>query len=188
MGGLGDLATTTEGDPIDGHDHRLGKGFEARRHRLAAPHKVPHRYVPALPHAPGKFRDVTTSGEGTVPCAGQNYCVHVGCFDRVEQCHQSIDHFIAQRIQLVRTVEREKRDLVLDVHEYGIAHFSFSSACCGLRHHSGSRVYVYSLGSILASCLDPQTAPGNASSRRRASCSTAKVFEDRKSTRLNSSH
>src|SRR3546814_5219385 len=45
MGGLGDLATTTEGDPIDGHDHRLGKGFEARRHRLAAPHKVPHRYV-----------------------------------------------------------------------------------------------------------------------------------------------
>src|SRR3546814_11148350 len=56
----------------------FGKGFEARRHRLAAPHKVPHRYVPALPHAPGKFRDVTTSGEGTVPCAGQNYCVHVG--------------------------------------------------------------------------------------------------------------
>src|SRR3546814_9275629 len=58
MGGLGDLATTTEGDPIDGHDHRLGKGFEARRHRLAAPHKVPHRYVPALPHAPGKFREI----------------------------------------------------------------------------------------------------------------------------------
>src|SRR3546814_8447012 len=65
MGGLGDLATAAEGDPIDGHDHRLGKSFEARGHRLAAPYKVPHRYVPALPHAPGKFRDVTTSGEGT---------------------------------------------------------------------------------------------------------------------------
>src|SRR4051812_31046379 len=38
---FGDLAAATEGEAVDGGDHRLREALKPRRHRLAAPDELP---------------------------------------------------------------------------------------------------------------------------------------------------
>jgi hypothetical protein len=123
MHGLRDLAATAEGETVDGGDHGFSKCFQPRSHRLTAPHEIADRRGAAVPDALRKFMDVGAGREGAVASAGQDDGMHRGVgLDPVQQGRQFIDQCVVQRIQPFRSVERQKRDVVVDIKQHGLRH------------------------------------------------------------------
>ena len=134
MHGLGDLASAAERQPVDRRDDRFPEGFEPRGHRLAASDEVTDGRIATATDAAGEFVDIGAGGERAVTRAGQDHRAHaVVSLDPVQHRHQAIDQIVVQRIELVRTVERDQRDPVIDFEQHGVGHLGLSGSVGSFR-------------------------------------------------------
>jgi hypothetical protein len=108
INGHSNLATVPERQAVDRGDGRLVEGFQVRG--MACPRRTKSRSAAFVPRvAGGELMDIGARGERALAGSGEDDGARIVIdLDRIKRGHQAVDQVVAERVEPVRPVRRDR--------------------------------------------------------------------------------